>query len=152
MIAIAAKLSKNSLAVTGAAIVTALFVVAVLAPVLAPYDVAEIDADIIRRVLANLIGNAIKFTSPDGVVRVVACTVDSVARVEVSDNGPGIAPELHATIFEKFGQVRDDRAHLGTGLGLTFCKMAVEAHGGAIGVTSTPGAGSTFWFTLPLTP
>ncbi|MBE2213002.1 MAG: hybrid sensor histidine kinase/response regulator, partial [Opitutaceae bacterium] len=114
--------------------------------------IAEIDADIIRRVLANLIGNAIKFTPPDGVVRVVACTVDSVARVEVSDNGPGIAPELHATIFEKFGQVRDDRAHLGTGLGLTFCKMAVEAHGGAIGVTSTPGAGSTFWFTLPLTP
>lgn len=110
---------------------------------------APVDADLIRRVLANLIGNAIKFTPADGTVRVTVRTADSVVRVEVADNGPGIPPELHAKIFEKFGQVQDHKAHLGTGLGLTFCKMAIEAHGGAIGVQSTPGAGSTFWFTLP---
>ncbi|MBI3192373.1 MAG: HAMP domain-containing histidine kinase [Pedosphaera parvula] len=110
---------------------------------------APVDADLIRRVLANLIGNAIKFTPADGTVRVTVRTADSVVRVEVADNGPGIPPELHAKIFEKFGQVQDHKAHLGTGLGLTFCKMAIEAHGGAIGVQSTPGSGSTFWFTLP---
>jgi len=114
------------------------------APVVTPAD-----ADLIRRVLANLIGNAIKFTRSDGLVRVSVRDDDSAARIEVRDDGPGIEPELHARIFEKFGQVRDDKAHLGTGLGLTFCKMAIEAHGGAIGVESTPGSGSTFWFTLP---
>jgi len=114
--------------------------------------IAQIDAGIVRRVLANLIGDAIKFTPADGLVRVVVRVVDAIARVKVSDNGPGIAPEKHAAIFEKSGQVRDDRAHPGTGLGLTFCKMAIEAHGGRIGLESAPGAGSTFWLTLSITP
>jgi len=111
---------------------------------------AEIDADLIRRVLANLVGNAIKFTRSTGHVTVSVRADGAVARVEVRDDGPGIAPELHAKIFEKFGQVQDHKAHLGSGLGLTFCKMAIEAHGGAIGVLSTQGSGSTFWFTVPL--
>mgnify|MGYP005853022511 CR=1 FL=1 len=112
--------------------------------------VAEVDADLVRRVLANLIGNAIKFTHERGRIRVAVAASEGQARLEVTDDGPGIAPELHVHIFEKFGQVQNADAHLGTGLGLTFCKMAVEAHGGAIGVRSSPGAGSTFWFTVPL--
>jgi signal transduction histidine kinase len=77
---------------------------------------------------------------------------DGAVRVSVSDTGPGIAQEFHEKIFEKFGQV--EAARQGTkhssGLGLTFCKFAVEAHGGTIGVESVVGQGSTFWFVVPL--
>ena len=76
----------------------------------------------------------------------------SVVRVGVSDNGPGIAPEYHEKIFDKFGQVenRQSAANGPVGLGLAFCKLAVEAHGGHIGVESRAGEGNTFWFTLPV--
>lgn len=69
----------------------------------------------------------------------------------VSDTGPGIPPEFHEKIFEKFGQVEAARhgAKHSSGLGLTFCKFAVEAHGGTIGVDSVVGQGSTFWFVVP---
>ncbi len=113
--------------------------------------VAEVDRDLIRRVVTNLVCNAFKFTPNTGqvVVRVAAC--GAVARVAVVDDGRGIAPRDHARIFEKFGQVGPDQRKHGTGLGLTFAKMAVEAHGGRIGVESDLGRGSTFWFELPLT-
>lgn len=113
---------------------------------------AELDADLIKRVLENLVGNALKFTPSTGTVRVtVAPDADvAVVRVEVIDNGPGIAPEDHQRIFEKFGQLEGREKFRGSGLGLTFSKLAVEAHGGAIGVISAPGTGSTFWFTIPL--
>ena len=74
----------------------------------------------------------------------------SEIRVTVTDVGPGIAPEYHQKIFEKFGQVEDRNNRVGTGLGLAFCKLAVEAHGGRIGVDSEVGKGSTFWLVLPL--
>jgi signal transduction histidine kinase len=72
--------------------------------------------------------------------------------VGISDNGPGIAPEYQEKIFDKFGQAenRKSTAHGSVGLGLAFCKLAVEAHGGHIGVESRVGEGSTFWFTLPV--
>lgn len=111
--------------------------------------VADADRDVIRRVLTNLVGNALKFTPEGGHVRVAVSGDAGEARVEVVDHGPGIAPEYHGMIFEKFGQVRDRKARLGTGLGLAFCKLAVEAHGGQIGVRSEVGRGSTFWVTLP---
>ena len=116
----------------------------------APEDVhAFCDGEIIRRVVLNLVGNAVKFTPADGEVRVCVAREGRSARVSVEDNGPGIPAEYHRRIFEKFGQVgRNDRKR-GTGLGLTFCKLAVEAHGGSIGVDSSVGGGSTFWFTLP---
>lgn len=107
------------------------------------------DGDIIRRVLVNLLGNALKFTPVNGEIKVSVESDGSDARVAVTDNGYGIPPEKHAEIFEKFGQVQNEKTRLGSGLGLTFCKMAVEAHGGHIGVESEPGKGSTFWFTLP---
>ncbi len=107
------------------------------------------DPAIVRRVIGNLLGNALKFSAEDGVVRLVVDEVDGLPRVAVSDAGPGIAPEFHQKIFEKFGQVAGAKQRLGTGLGLTFCKLSIEAHGGRIGLVSEVGRGSTFWFTLP---
>jgi signal transduction histidine kinase len=69
-------------------------------------------------------------------------------RFAVRDTGPGIPAESFGRIFEKFGQL--DSRRIGTGLGLAFCKLAVEAHGGRITVESVPGSGSTFSFTIPV--
>jgi signal transduction histidine kinase len=71
-------------------------------------------------------------------------------RVEVRDTGYGIAPEYLERVFDKFAQVeaREEHKNYSTGLGLTFCKLATEAHGGRIGVGSKIGKGSTFWFEL----
>jgi signal transduction histidine kinase len=110
---------------------------------------AECDQELIRRVLQNLLGNAFKFTRPDGTVDVRITSVNVMARVSVHDNGSGISPEHQDRIFDKFQQAGTDKAILGTGLGLASCRLAVEAHGGRIGVDSAIGAGSTFWFTLP---
>jgi signal transduction histidine kinase len=108
------------------------------------------DAGLIRRVVQNLLGNALKHTPAGGEVRIVITPSNEEVRVEVTDTGPGIASEFQQRIFEKFSQLEDGNNHLGTGLGLTFCKLAVEAHGGGIGVESEVGKGSTFWFVLPL--
>jgi signal transduction histidine kinase len=70
--------------------------------------------------------------------------------VAVADNGLGIPREYHQRIFERFAQV--EARKFSTGLGLTFCKLAVEAHAGRIGVDSETGKGSTFWFVLPVNP
>jgi signal transduction histidine kinase len=114
---------------------------------------AMIDPSVIRRVIANLVGNAIKFTpaSTAGRIRVSVQGTDGAVRVSVSDTGPGIPRQFHEKIFEKFGQVEAARhgTKQSSGLGLTFCKFAVEAHGGTIGVESVVGQGSTFWFVVP---
>ena len=107
------------------------------------------DRGLLRRVLQNLLSNALKYTPSDGEVRIVATLDPCEIRIAVTDTGPGIAAEQQERIFEKFGQVEDGKNRLGTGLGLTFCKLAIEAHGGHIGVESKIGAGSTFWLTLP---
>ena len=72
-------------------------------------------------------------------------------RCTIRDNGPGIPPEHQQKVFDKFwqGEAREQGVKYSSGLGLTFCKMVVEAHGGRIGVVSEVGAGSTFWFELP---
>jgi signal transduction histidine kinase len=102
----------------------------------------------LSRTLVNLIGNAIKFTG-EGTVTVSAFQDDRQnIRFAVRDTGEGIPSEALERIFEKFGQL--DSRKVGTGLGLAFCKLAVEAHGGRIKVESTPGAGSTFSFTIPI--
>ena len=111
---------------------------------------ASCDPTIVRRVVANLLGNAIKFTPTSGAITVAIMDRDGVARVEVRDTGQGIPPEYLDRIFDKFAQVEARRARqsYSTGLGLTFCKLATEAHGGRIGVDSEVGRGSTFWFEL----
>jgi two-component system, sensor histidine kinase and response regulator len=110
---------------------------------------ANADKDVIRRVIGNLVGNALKYTPDDGCIRITVGTKDSMVRLDVADTGPGIPAEYHTKIFEKFGQVDKQAPRHSTGLGLTFCKLAVEAHGGRIGLESVVGKGSTFWITLP---
>ena len=111
--------------------------------------IAYCDTEMVRRVLGNLLGNALKFTAPDGKVKISITHEITAARVAITDNGPGIPQEQHQKIFEKFCQVEGGPQKYGTGLGLTFCKLAVEAHGGRIGVESQVGKGSKFWLTLP---
>jgi signal transduction histidine kinase len=108
------------------------------------------DVDVIRRVLENLISNAIKFTKSDGMIRVVAERDENEVTLSVVDDGAGIPPEKHERIFEKFGQTESGAAQQhSTGIGLTFCRLAVEAHGGTITVQSEVGKGSTFRVALP---
>lgn len=113
----------------------------------------RLDQDLIRRVIVNLLSNAISFSPQGSAIRVSShVEPDEGLYLRVSDAGPGIPVEEQAKIFEKFGQVESGQVKrkYSTGLGLTFCKMAIEAHGGKIGVESEPGQGSTFWFCLPL--
>ena len=105
------------------------------------------DANKLSRTIVNLVANAIKFTGAGTVTISVSQQPESL-RFAVRDTGPGIPAEAFGRIFEKFGQL-DGKNKVGTGLGLAFCRLAVEAHGGSIAVESTPGAGSTFSFTLP---
>ena len=114
------------------------------------------DSDKIRRTLVNLLGNAIKFSLSGGsiVLSVRADERNGEVVFAVRDAGEGIPAEAFDKIFEKFGQVETRKAgrKMSTGLGLTFCKMAVEAHGGRIWVESEIGKGSTFSFTIPIRP
>ncbi|MCH8095420.1 MAG: PAS domain S-box protein [Chloroflexi bacterium] len=110
----------------------------------------EMDGEMIRRVLINLLENAIKYSRTDGKISVSVDEVNDELRVAVSDNGPGIPSEDQARIFEKFERVQSQGPSKGLGLGLAFCRLAVEAHGGRIWVESRPGQGSTFYFTLPV--
>lgn len=107
------------------------------------------DAELTSRVIANLISNALKFTPAEGRVQISVSARGDEAMVSVSDTGRGIPPEFHERIFEKFGQVEARKVRHSTGLGLAFCKLAVQAQGGRIGVHSEPGQGSTFFFSLP---
>ena len=107
------------------------------------------DRALIYRVISNLLLNAVKHTGRGGVITLKAWVEGDEARIDVADTGHGIPQDYLVTIFEKFGQV-ESRQRSGTGLGLTFCKMAGEAHGGKIWVNSVEGEGSTFSFSLPM--
>ena len=119
---------------------------------LAPDGLPQITVDpvLIVRVIENLLGNAMKFSPADGWIVVKIELDGSSIRIIVSDSGPGIPPEFHSSIFEKFNQIQAGPRSMGTGLGLCFCKLEVEAHGGRIGVESEAGKGCAFWFTLPV--
>jgi signal transduction histidine kinase len=108
----------------------------------------------IKQVLLNLLSNAVKFTPEGGRIDVRAALVDGFAEISVIDTGIGIAPEDHAAVFEEFRQVGTDyaRKHEGTGLGLALARKFVDLHGGKIWVESQVGQGSTFTFTIPVTP
>ncbi len=108
------------------------------------------DSAMIERVLVNLIGNALKFTPSGGEITVAAEAGEEMLQVRVRDTGPGIAPQHQRWIFDKFARVRDQASGKGIGLGLAFCRLAVEAHGGRIWVESALGKGATFIFTIPL--
>jgi signal transduction histidine kinase len=112
---------------------------------------ALVDRDVVARIMQNLLGNALKFTPSTGAITVAVEANDDMVRVAVTDTGPGIPREYRERVFEKFGQVEaaSRGQKFSTGLGLTFCRLAVDAHGGRIGVDSEIGRGSTFWFVLP---
>ncbi|AUX28536.1 MULTISPECIES: GAF domain-containing sensor histidine kinase [Sorangium] len=106
------------------------------------------DRERILQVIANLVGNAIKFTPAGGEVAVRAEPWGREVRVSVRDTGPGIPEDQRTRIFERYWQAKET-AHKGTGLGLSIAKALVEVHGGRIWVESKVGEGSTFFFTLP---
>ncbi len=110
------------------------------------------DFDKMQQVFTNLIGNALKFTPSGGSVTISSRRVGDKAEVVVSDSGMGIAPEFHAKIFEKFGQVdtSETREIKGSGLGLPIARSIVEAHKGTLTVDSEAGKGSRFIVRLPL--
>ena len=112
----------------------------------------RLDREIILRVVQNLLSNALKFTGEGGLIRLGIETGGERVRVSVKDNGAGIQPEYRQKLFEKSAQDELRTAHqrYSPGLGLTFCKLAVEAHGGSIGVESEAGKGTSFWFELPV--
>jgi signal transduction histidine kinase len=104
----------------------------------------------VRQVVFNLLSNAVKFTPSGGRIDVSARRVDDAIEVAVADTGAGIAPEDQQRIFDEFQQVRTAGVTEGTGLGLTLSRRFVELHGGRLSVTSKPGEGSSFRFTLPI--
>ncbi|WP_299462723.1 tetratricopeptide repeat-containing sensor histidine kinase [uncultured Microscilla sp.] len=110
------------------------------------------DVEVLTRVLVNLLINAIQHTTQNQAIRVTTALKDAYCKILVIDEGVGIAPEFLDKLFDKYQQANPKQLgwSQSTGLGLTFCKLAVEAHRGEIGVESTLGKGSTFWFTLPL--
>ena len=112
----------------------------------------NMDKSLIERVINNLLTNALHHTSSGGVIKLGVKNSDGFAEVTIADNGEGIPEEYREKIFEKFVQVKKKQAHLrtGTGLGLTFCKMVVETHGGSIRVDSELGKGSAFIFKIPM--
>jgi len=112
------------------------------------------DRNLIKRVFSNLIQNAVTHSSHPVHLELSARRAGQGVLFTVSDNGPGIPPEYHEVIFRKFGQVEMPRSPRtrSSGLGLTFCKLVVERHGGRIWVKSTEGKGSSFYIELPSDP
>ncbi len=112
------------------------------------------DASLLTRVVQNLLSNAVRFTRPGGRIHIRIEGGEQTVRFTITDDGPGVAEHAREAIFEKFGAIELGRDRgPSTGLGLTFCRMAIEAHGGAIGVENRRDAtGSVFWFTLPTLP
>jgi signal transduction histidine kinase len=111
-------------------------------------EVAYLDPDLTQRVIVNLLSNALKYSPENGTITVsVSPGVRDDLKFGVHDQGRGIPPEYLHTIFEPFAQVKGTKG--GTGLGLTFCRLAIQAQGGKIWVESTVGKGTSMYFTLP---
>jgi PAS domain S-box-containing protein len=117
----------------------------------------SVDADRISQVLRNYLTNALKYSSEEKPIRISVCKDQENARVSVQDEGNGLFPDEQTKIWERFYRVEGAEvlsnagsANVGLGLGLYICKAIIEQHHGNAGVESTPGVGSTFWFTLPL--
>jgi signal transduction histidine kinase len=116
-------------------------------------DDATVTADESRltQVMVNLLSNAIKYSDRGSVVTIRTRDAEEGVEIRIEDHGRGIAPAAQPKLFERFHQIdsSDARSKPGTGLGLAICKAIIDQHGGAIGVESREGEGSTFWFRLP---
>ncbi len=120
--------------------------------VLVPHELPEIwaDSDMLRRVLINLIENATKYTPSDGQIFISAQQQDLFINVCIRDTGPGILPEDQDRVFNKYTRLKNKESIHGLGLGLAFCKLAIEAHGGKIWIESQKGEGTSFIFSIPV--
>jgi NtrC-family two-component system sensor histidine kinase KinB len=116
----------------------------------ATLPMVNIDAEMIRRVITNLLENASKHTPSDSKIHIGANETGEWLSVWVIDNGPGIPASEHERIFDKFTRLNNREKAKGLGLGLAYCRIAVQGHGGKIWVESEPGAGSKFIFTIPI--
>lgn len=117
---------------------------------IASCPLVEADPRRARQVIVNLISNAVKFSPVGSAVHVGADATDDEVTVSVTDRGPGIEPDLHDRIFERFARLPAHGNAVGSGLGLFIARSLAEAQGGSISVESEPGVGSTFRFTLPI--
>jgi PAS domain S-box-containing protein len=108
-----------------------------------------VDGEMIRRVLINLLENAIKFSPSKSIIQIGAKRKEGFAQVWVKDSGPGILPAFQERIFEKFTRLSTKEGSRGLGLGLAFCRLAIEGHNGRIWVESEEGEGTKFVFLLP---
>jgi PAS domain S-box-containing protein len=109
-----------------------------------------IDQDMIRRVVTNLLENASKYSPAGNNIEVGARQEDNHIQIWIQDHGPGIPTSEHERIFDKFTRLKTENGPKGLGLGLAYCRLAVQAHGGRIWVESELGVGSRFIFTLPI--
>ncbi|GHO90527.1 hypothetical protein KSF_005750 [Reticulibacter mediterranei] len=113
------------------------------------------DSDRLRQVLTNYVTNALRYSSPSLPVVIGLTLQKNLARVWMRDQGPGLTPEAQRDIWQRYHQVKSTRIQSsdvgkGLGLGLYICQTLIAQHHGEVGVESTPGEGSTFWFTLPM--
>lgn len=123
------------------------------------HEKVELDADVevmcnvdplrIEQVIVNLLSNAVKY-APSKTIRISLLKQDDVAKICIKDQGPGIDPEHHERIFQRFERVKDNDNIGGLGLGLYISRQIIEAHNGKIYVESTPGSGSNFIIELPV--
>jgi signal transduction histidine kinase len=109
-----------------------------------------VDEDMARRVLINLMENSSKYTPTGGALEVGAYPEDGWLHIWIKDNGPGIPPAEQERIFDKFTRLRGKGKPGGLGIGLAFCRLAVQGHGGRIWVESDAGSGATFHLTFPV--
>jgi signal transduction histidine kinase len=141
------------------AVITDRFAAAELAPDVpapqahvGPLEAVHADSAMIRQVLDNLIGNALKYTPPGQPARLDVTSAPCAPgwiRVEIADRGIGIPQGQHHAVFEDFHRAHPRADYAGTGLGLAICARIITRHGGRIGVNDNPGGGARFWFTLP---
>ncbi len=116
-----------------------------------PDDISKVKCDLEKTVwvIVNLLNNAVRYSSPKAKITICAKSENKFVNISVKDEGPGISVEEQSKIFERYVKSKSESAK-GTGLGLAIAKEFVEVQGGIIGVKSTPGKGSTFYFTLPI--
>ncbi|MFZ5644271.1 MAG: sensor histidine kinase [Bacillota bacterium] len=113
--------------------------------------IARADPDRVKQVIINLVDNAVRHSPTGGVIRLLGEKSGGAVKVSITDQGPGIGDVDRDLIWERFYKAddsRSERKYSGSGLGLAIAKQIIELHGGKIGVDSSPGMGSTFWFTL----